>query len=80
MSWSEIKATPTVELQGLLKAYDNYTTYHAFDGYDSKDIGNMAKDKPQVRVNYQRTQRLKERFDVKMGKIKRLTSFSEIIN
>ena len=46
MSWSEIKATPTIELQGLLKAFDNYSTYHAFDGYSSKEIDTMAKDKP----------------------------------
>ena len=52
MSWSEIKKTPIVELQGLVKAFQNYTIMHAFDGYDEKDIEKMAKDKPAVRSQY----------------------------
>ena len=49
MSWSEIKTTPTVELQGLMKGFENYNLIHAFDGYDAKDVATMDKDKPHVR-------------------------------
>tara|TARA_R100001463_G_scaffold64241_1_gene117324 strand:- start:301 stop:555 length:255 start_codon:yes stop_codon:yes gene_type:complete len=79
MSWSEIKATPTVELQGLLKAFDNYSQYHAFDGYSDKDINQMAKDKPEVRNQYQKTQKTKDKFDIRMGRKKRVTSFRQLM-
>ena len=52
MSWSEIKATPRIELQGLARALSEFNVLHSFDGYDAKDIDNMAKDKPNVRTKY----------------------------
>ena len=79
MSWSDIKATPMIELQGLLKAFDNYTVYHAFDGYNSKEINTMAKDKPEVRKNYAKSQRIKEKYDIVLGKKKRVNSFAELL-
>lgn len=79
MSWSDIKATPMIELQGLLKAFDNYTVYHAFDGYNSKDIETMAKDKPEVRKNYAKSQQIKEKYDIVLGKKKRVNSFAELL-
>ena len=79
MSWSEIKATPTVQLQGLLKAFDNYSLYHAFDGYSSKDIAQMAKDKPDVRKQYEKSQRIKDKFDIRMGRKEGVTSFRQLI-
>ena len=79
MSWSEIKATPTIELQGLLKAFDNYSTYHAFDGYSSKEIDTMAKDKPEVRENYAKSQRMKNKYDILLGRRKAIKSFRELL-
>ena len=79
MSWSEIKATPTVELQGLLKAFDNYSQYHAFDGYNGKDISQMAKDKPEVRSQYEKSKIIKDKFDIRMGRKKRVTSFRQLM-
>ena len=52
LSWSEIKATPRIELQGLARALSEFNVLHSFDGYDAKDIDNMAKDKPNVRTKY----------------------------
>tara|TARA_E500000305_G_scaffold10149_1_gene6926 strand:- start:359 stop:613 length:255 start_codon:yes stop_codon:yes gene_type:complete len=79
MSWSDIKATPMIELQGLLKAFDNYTVYHAFDGYNSKDIETMAKDKPEVRKNYAKSQGMKNKYDMLLGKRKTIKSFRELL-
>ena len=79
MSWSEIKATPSVELQGLAKAFEYHTAYHAFDGYSSKDINNMAKDKPDVRTQCEKTQKVKRKFDAKIKPQKQITSFRELI-
>jgi hypothetical protein len=36
LSWSEIKATPRVELMGLAQALSEYNVLHSFDGYDGK--------------------------------------------
>ena len=49
MSWTEIKHTPRIELDGILKAYNTYTTIHAFDGYTPEDIGKLSKDKPELK-------------------------------
>lgn len=81
MSWLEIKSTPNVELQGLLQALRNYTNIHAFDGYDEKDINNMAKEKPDVRRQYNNSMQLKERYEEKAGvKKERVKTFSGILN
>ena len=79
MSWSEIKSTPMTELQGLVKAHGNYSLYHAFDGYNSKEINTMAKDKPEVRKNYAKSQQIKEKYDIVLGKKKRVNSFAELL-
>tara|TARA_R100000008_G_C3580919_1_gene168460 strand:- start:1574 stop:1876 length:303 start_codon:yes stop_codon:yes gene_type:complete len=52
MSWAEIKATPAVELEGLMLALNEYHILHSFDGYSEKDIQQMAKDKPEIRQDY----------------------------
>tara|TARA_R100001443_G_scaffold115227_1_gene132526 strand:+ start:1168 stop:1425 length:258 start_codon:yes stop_codon:yes gene_type:complete len=80
MSWSEIKTTPTVELQGLMKGFENYNLIHAFDGYDAKDVATMAKDKPHVREQYSKSQRVKEEFDYKLGKKRKVQSFTQLVN
>ena len=48
MSWEEIKRIPRVELDGLLLGLKNYTTIHAFDGYNDKDISTRKVSKGDV--------------------------------
>ena len=79
MSWSEIKTTPLVELQGLLKGFENYNVYHAFDGYSGKDIDTMAKDRPEVRSNYAKSRRMKTKYDMILGRQRRVQSFRELL-
>ena len=52
MSWNEIKNTPRYELDYLLAAAYEHTRFHSMDGYDEKDVSNMAKDKPRIRSQY----------------------------
>ena len=52
MSWSEIKDTPRIELEGILSALGEFNLLHSFDGYSEKDISSMAKDKPEIRSKY----------------------------
>ena len=40
---------------------------HKFDGYDENDIGEMAKNKPQLRSDYYAYRELKDEYDEKMG-------------
>ena len=81
MSWEEIKRIPRVELDGLLLGFKNYTTIHAFDGYNDKDISNMAKDKPEVSSQYAETKRMKNKFELRAGiqKMKEYKSLSEVL-
>lgn len=72
MSWKEIKQIPRVELDGLLLGLRNYTTIHAFDGYNDKDISEMAKTKPEVNRQYRESMNLKESFEIKAGYKKRV--------
>ena len=67
LSWSNIKGSSKKELEGLLFGLSQYNKYHQFDGYDDKDIGQMAKDKPQIRSDYYKYVELKQEYDEKMG-------------
>jgi hypothetical protein len=49
MTWEEIKRTPRWELEGILAACHEYNLLHSMDGYDAKDIGDLAKNKPVIR-------------------------------
>ena len=79
MSWSEIKDTPRFELYGLLGALGNYSTLHSFDGYTSENIGQMAKDNPGIRSDYNKYMEMKEKYERRTGKQKRVQSFSELL-
>ena len=81
MNWEDIKSTPRYELEGLLRALNTYNIIHAYDGYNDKDIGQMAKDKPEVRTNYGVSKRLKEKYEILIGvnKPKKLTSFKDLL-
>jgi hypothetical protein len=73
MSWNEIKDTPSIELTALLTGLSNYNVLHAFDGYSNEDIGELAKNKPQIRTDYGKSMAMKERY----GMRKKPTDFSE---
>jgi hypothetical protein len=79
MSWNEIKITPRHELTGLLIALSNYNLIHQFDGYDSDDIGRMAKDKPKLRTDYGRSIAMKERMERRAGSKPKQQSFKELL-
>jgi hypothetical protein len=76
MSWTEIKQLPRIELNGLLKGLNNYNIYHAFDGYSEKDIPELAKNNPNVRGDYARTQEMIAKYS---GKPKQVQSFRELV-
>lgn len=67
LSWTEIKSLPKQELEGLLYALSQHSRYHQFDGYDEQDIGELAKNKPQIRSDYYAYRKLKDEYDEKMG-------------
>ena len=75
MSWTEIKRTPRYELVGIIKAWQNYELLHSFDGYDSDDVSQLAKDKPKVRQDYNKYRAMQERF----GKKKKPVAFSDLV-
>ena len=77
MSWEEIKRTPRMELEGLLGAMHEYDQFHAMDGYDAKDIGEMAKNKPEIRSHYNKYMESRTKYEEMVGK-KRQVSFSGI--
>ena len=77
MSWEEIKRTPRIELEGLLSAMYEYDTMHSMDGYDDKDISEMAKNKPEVRSHWARYKEKQAKYDDLLGK-KRNISFDGI--
>ena len=79
MSWYEIKNTPRFELEGLMSAFGSYNLLHAFDGYSSDNIGEMAKKNPTVRANYNSSRALKAKMEDKMGKQRKVESFSELV-
>ena len=63
MSLEEIKSTPRYELDGLMYGLSIYDTIHAYDGYSPKDIGQMAKDKPEVRSAYNKSINMKRKYE-----------------
>ena len=77
MSWEEIKRTPRMELEGLLGAMHEYDQFHAMDGYDAKDIGEMSKNKPEIRSHYNKYMESRTKYEEMVGK-KRQVSFSGI--
>ena len=54
MSWEEIQRTPRTILEGILMSLMEYNVLHSMDGYTDKDIGEMAKNKPEERSHYVR--------------------------
>jgi hypothetical protein len=67
MSWPDIKATPRIELEGLMAAYSEYSEVHSFDGYSAEDVSEMTKNKPQVRSQYMEYMEARARLEEKIG-------------
>ena len=78
LSWSELKLLPRYELEGLLYGLSQYNRMHQFDGYDEKQIGDMAKDKPQIRTDYYNYRELKDKYDARLGIKKQTKTPSEL--
>ena len=73
MAWSEIKNTPRYELDYLLAAAYDYQRMHSMDGYDDKDINEMAKDKPQIRQSYTDYLTTRRKYEDMIGKERKLS-------
>ena len=78
MSWSELKRLPRNELEGLLFGLSQYSKMHQFDGYDEKQIGDLAKDKPQIRTDYYNYRELREEYEARLGMKRRAKTPSEL--
>jgi hypothetical protein len=78
MSWSELKRLPRNELEGLLFGLSQYSKMHQFDGYDENDIGDMAKNRPQVRTDYYNYRELREEYEARLGMKRRAKTPSEL--
>ena len=79
MSWSEIKKTRRDELEGLLIAYGIYRQMHQYDGYSSESINEHAKQNPQIRSDYNKYLEINARYQEKVGRRRRATSFKDIL-
>jgi len=77
MDWSEIKNTPRYELEYLLAAHHEHQRFHSMDGYDDKDVQEMAKNKPQIRRQYSDYLETRRKYEKKMG-VKRKITFGGI--
>ena len=79
MRWDDIKKSPRHELEGLLSAYGIYNQMHAYDGYSSDDINNEAKNRPGIRSDYGKYMELNAKYEERIGKKRKPTTFKEII-
>jgi len=73
MSWNDIKCTPRLELESLLSAMYEYDTMHSMDGYDDRDINEMAKKKPSIRASYTKYLETRRKYEVMLGKKNKAT-------
>ena len=81
MSWNEIKQIPRHEVVALVGAYNIYTSMHSYDGYNADDIRAMAKDKPEVRSQYNKYLEINDNYKLKAGQKRTHTanSFGDVI-
>lgn len=81
MSWKEIKQIPRQEVVALVGAYNIYTSMHSYDGYNADDIKHMAKDKPEIRSQYNKYLELNDNYKIKAGQKRShtTTSFGDIL-
>ena len=79
MSWETLKRTPRWELEGLLFALSEYNVLHSMDGYTDKHVGQMAKDSPEIRSQWNAYQEKKAKYEEKAGIRKKPTKFKELM-
>jgi len=77
MSWSEIKSTPRLELDGLLSACYEYKSLHVMDGYTEKQVSEMSKENPNIRSQYIHYLEKNRKFEELIGK-KRTNTFKGV--
>tara|TARA_Y100000310_G_scaffold185588_1_gene185685 strand:+ start:865 stop:1173 length:309 start_codon:yes stop_codon:yes gene_type:complete len=68
LSWKEIKETPRMELEGLLAAASEFNLLHSMDGYEAKDIGDMAKHRPSIRTDYNKYMAQRRKYEELSGR------------
>ena len=56
-----------MELESILAACQEYALLHSMDGYESKDISDMAKHKPSIRGEWSRYMAQRAKYDRLMG-------------
>ena len=78
MSWNEIKKTSRHELAALCSALYEHKAYHSMDGYTAEDVSEMAKDKPQVRQQYNTYLETRRKYDRMIGIEKKPKGFGNI--
>jgi hypothetical protein len=79
MSWETLKRTPRWELEGLLFALSEYNVLHSMDGYTANQIGQLAKDQPEIRSTWNDYQEKKAKYEERAGIIKTPPSFKELL-
>ena len=68
MTWEEIKKTPRYELEGILAACHEYSLLHSMDGYEAKDIGDMAKHRPSIRQDWNKYMAQRRKYESVSGR------------
>lgn len=76
LSWSEIMSLPRKVLEGILIAWTEYEHLHSMDGYDDKDISNMAKEKPQIRTQWHKYLEKKRKY---YGRIEHTPTLGDLL-
>ena len=79
MRWEDIKQTPRFELVGLLSALQEYSIFHSMDGYNDKDINEMAKDRPEVRSQYAEYLEMRRKYSDMLGEKAKKPTFKGIL-
>ncbi len=79
MSWETLKHTPRWELEGLLFALSEYNVLHSMDGYTDKHVGQIAKDSPEIRSQWNAYQEKKAKYDERAGVTRKPQSFKDLV-
>ena len=81
MSWEEIKNTPRYELRGIFAAYNEHENLHSMDGYEDKDVAEMAKNRPSVRSGWHKYLSVQRKYDdMVSNKKKEKRSFKGLVS
>jgi hypothetical protein len=79
MSWETLKRTPRWELEGLLFALSEYNVLHSMDGYTDRQVGQIAKDSPEIRSQWNAYQEKKAKYDKRAGVTRKPQSFKDLV-